>query len=308
MLDIIIEIGHDVTATKRYIWATATILFYDYLLTLPDEIEYVWAGERSWIFWVFVLIRYLPMTHLLWGFASSNDSNPNTKVCEQTFWYPLFTYVISVFLVQAMVSLRVYAVTMGNIPICIGFGTITVSQFGLGIFLVIVAVKGGAQALPQIPFDAYRLCAPSRHRPIEIAYTGISLVYELLAFLLIILLANASKIQGSGIPGILKTIAIDATWYFLVIFSSHFTFMMTLLFAPIGLQFLPAPGTAVYLSVMISRIMFSLRKSVDPQQGGRPTEEPIVGGNLQSTIRFLRPWRGTNEEGDDIPLDVRSQP
>ena len=103
---------------------------------------------------------------------------------------------------------RVYAVTMGNIPIGIGFGIITVSQFVLGIVFVIIAAKGGgktigsqsqepcppgtplnllccvptcvAETLPQIPFDAYRLCAPSGSRPIVIAYTGISLVYGVL--------------------------------------------------------------------------------------------------------------------------------
>ena len=59
--------------------------------------------------------------------------------------------------------------------------------------------------------------------------------------------------------------------------------------------------------MMISRIMLSLRKAVDPQ-GGRPTEEPTAGGTGLRSMGFLRPRRETNEERDDIPLDVRSQP
>ena len=90
-----------------------------------------------------------------------------------------------------------------NVPIAVGFATITISQAGLGICTVVLAArKGGktssstgyavpgqsanvlrhdrpcaAQALPPIPFDAYRLCVFVQHRTLEIVYTGISLLY-----------------------------------------------------------------------------------------------------------------------------------
>ena len=59
-------------------------------------------------------------------------------------------------------------------------------------------------------------------------------VSELLTISLIVFLAKASKMQGLEIPRILKTITIDAILYFLVIFTSHFTLMITLLFAPVS--------------------------------------------------------------------------
>ena len=95
---------------------------------------------------------------------------------------------------------------MKNIPIVIGFGIITVSQFVLGMFCLIASIKGGgktklliagtlsahssnlfrnvfaheAETFPPIPFNAYHACAFARHRTLEIAYTGISLIYGLL--------------------------------------------------------------------------------------------------------------------------------
>ena len=95
---------------------------------------------------------------------------------------------------------------MKNVPIVIGFGIIAVSQFVLGIFCLVVGIKGGgknklliagtssvhsfnllrdvrartAQKFPPIPFDAYHVCAFVRHRTLEIAYTSISLIYGLL--------------------------------------------------------------------------------------------------------------------------------
>ena len=51
---------------------------------------------------------------------------------------------------------------------------------------------------------------------------------DFLAFSLIIFLAAKSKASTLKIPKILRTIAEDATRYFLVIFSSHFVLEMTL--------------------------------------------------------------------------------
>ena len=92
--------------------------------------------------------------------------------------------------------------TMKNVPIALGFATITASQFVLGIvMLMLAAMKGGktgfldggissylgrllcsirprvAQPLPPIPLDAYHLCVFYRHRRLEVACTSISLLY-----------------------------------------------------------------------------------------------------------------------------------
>ena len=55
-------------------------------------------------------------------------------------------------------------------------------------------------------------------------------MYELdsLAFLLILFLTARSEKQGLKIPTILRTMAEDATRYFLVIFSAHLAFVLTL--------------------------------------------------------------------------------
>jgi len=53
-LDLLIVAGQDITSLKYYGVAVCTIFFYDYLLTLADEIKYAWAGKKSW------------STHALW--------------------------------------------------------------------------------------------------------------------------------------------------------------------------------------------------------------------------------------------------
>ncbi|KAF9789645.1 hypothetical protein BJ322DRAFT_1105503 [Thelephora terrestris] len=336
-LDLVIEVGHDITAIKYYALATCTILFYDYLLTLADEINYAWSAKKSWAFWLFVVVSLILSNDIsilvaqksrpivftpTWrcknsDFCASMPSHslrPRENRCERTVWYPLFVGIVCTLFVQVTLMLRIYAVTVKSIPITVGFGIITIVQLVFGTIWSALTqhidlLRHGdtrAVALPvlQIPLDAYRVCVFTRHRPIEITCIGISLFYEFLTFSLIIFLAATSKTPGIKVPRIMGVIVKDATWYFLVIFTSHFVLMLTLTLGRESIQLLPAPGNAAYLPVMISRTMLSLRKAADPQRGDWHIGEPAKHvTNLQS-IRFFHQRSATNGREDSIVLDV----
>ena len=112
--------------------------------------------------------------------------------------------------------------------------------------------------MPPIPLDPFRLCVFARHRPIEIAYTCLSLFFgasayaststhhrelhvfsDFSAFSTIIrfgfkagLAANAVAVSR---PSIVHTIVQDATVYFFVIFTSHLILLSTLVFERVGI-------------------------------------------------------------------------
>ena len=60
---------------------------------------------------------------------------------------------------------------------------------------------------------------------------------DLLAFSVIVYLVVRSNISNFPIPTLLKTIARDATYYFLLIFTSHVIFVLVLLFAKVRVLF-----------------------------------------------------------------------
>ena len=110
------------------------------------------------------------------------------------------------------------------------------------------------QTFPPVPVGDFKICIWSSHRTIEIAYTGISLLYgkplpnqayfqvatliltseDLLAFLIIMYQVNWSRARQYGVPGLLGTIVRDATKYFLVIFTAQFVLAITLLFGRVS--------------------------------------------------------------------------
>ncbi|KAF9786761.1 hypothetical protein BJ322DRAFT_1106879 [Thelephora terrestris] len=237
-LDSIIQLGQDITAYKIYALSAGTVLFYDYLLTLPDEVNYVWPERKRWTFWVFMLNRYFPMTWQFWRFV--------------------------------------------------------------------------AQILPPIPLDAYRLCTYTQNqKSTEVAYTSLSLLYDALAFMVIIFQARRSRVPGLKVSNILNTIAEDSTRYFIVIFTSHFVLVMTLNLGRVTIQFLPGAGILVYLPLMISRIMLSLKKAADSTRTPWSLTQDTWNGNaVRSGLVFGRPpGRGPIEDEDtEISLDTFQEP
>ena len=57
---------------------------------------------------------------------------------------------------------------------------------------------------------------------------------DVLAFSVIVYLVVQSNVDKVPIPSLLKTIVQDATYYFLVIFTSHFVLVMFLAFASVS--------------------------------------------------------------------------
>ena len=62
---------------------------------------------------------------------------------------------------------------------------------------------------------------------------------DLLAFLLVVYLVSRSNVHRLAVPSLLRIIAKDATYYFLVIFTSHLALELTLSLARVGYHHSP---------------------------------------------------------------------
>jgi len=174
-----------------------------------------------------------------------------------------------------------------------------ISQLILGLYLAICAAMEGALPMPPMPLPVYMMCVFTGPWYAQFTFPIMSLLYDLLAFSVIVYLVVRSNVKKVPIPSLLKIIARDATCYFLVIFTSHLVFVMFQAFADSGLKLLPAPGNLVFLSVMVTRLLLSLRKAVDTQEYGWSFGEP-------SSVRFAECRGGLITKDEIIHLDIFS--
>jgi len=108
-----------------------------------------------------------------------------------------------------------------------------------------------------IPLPIYAICTLAGQFSVITAFITTSLAYgtelfssfidhpggihsyhpaDFLAFSVIVYLVVRSNVTKMPIPSLLKTIVRDATCYFLVIFTSHFVFVMFLFFASVSMS------------------------------------------------------------------------
>jgi len=203
-------------------------------------------------------LRDFATANLLWAYTY--------EMCTKTVFVEVFFLVWCTLIAQIVLSARLYALTMGNKRVTSLFVCITVPQLSFGLYQAALSTREPAKQLPPIDLSAYQLCVFARHWKAEIAYTAISLCYDFLGFLVIVFFAIKSGFISSKMPRLLRAIIQDATVYFLIIFTSHFVFEMTLLLLRPNLQLLSGSGNYVFLPVMIGRMMLSLKKAADPSK------------------------------------------
>jgi len=271
MAEAYISIGYDVMAIRYYTMALQMVYYYDYLLTLPDEIKYAWTGKKTWIFSVFILNRYYPALYQTWVFFVGFLPQFTHQTCDKTAFIQILTFFLCTLLAQVSITVRLYALTLGRKRIVAFFSAITFTQVVIGVYTIVITAHKPAQRLPLIPLQAYDLCIFSRSPRFELVYMSLSLFFDAMAFSVIVFVSfgfKAGLSSQGGRPSIIRTIVEDSTLYFLVIFSSHLVSFLMLLVARPSVQLLPSAGNLVLLPIMISRLMLSLKKASRTKDNG----------------------------------------
>jgi len=234
--------------------------------------------------------------------------------CSKTAFIEMLFFVWCTLIAQIILTMRIYAITTKNVIVTGVFVCITITQFAFGIYVTSVTARVPAQPLPPIHLMAYQLCVFTTHPKLGLAFTAISLLYDSLTFLAIVVHAVRSGFENVKMSRILRTIVQDTTIYFMVIFTYHFVLWMTLLLERPILQLLPGAGI-VYLPIMIGRLMLSLKKAADPSKPEWSLATITFtnpGGYIsgRSRIHFApRSDRGSELAVDgDIPLGVVPSP
>lgn len=148
------------------------------------------------------------------------------------------------------------------------------AQFFFGCYVWVQTRSLGAVVWPAIDYDAFRLCF-LKHTDIQIIVSlTFSLVFDFLVFVIIIWVGRRSTgFTRSHVPSILDRIVRDATMYFLVIFTSHLIVECFLVFAPKTYNLLPSTSVVIFIPLMATRLMLSLKKAADKSGSFTRTED-----------------------------------
>ncbi|KAF9653824.1 hypothetical protein BDM02DRAFT_3182271 [Thelephora ganbajun] len=246
----IAQMGLDLLAFKHYYHAATTILFYDYFLTLADEVELIWKQKKSLAvppeaFNFLDLTLYHRCDHLV-----------VIQVVQTTFVE---------LVAQVVMTLRVYALSQRNKYILGVLSIHVVGQFGLGLYLS--AFSDHALELPRILNEVFYSCfIKPDPMTAKLAYIFLLLAFDSITFLITVYYTATQYrfVARHGITRLtklFKSIVEGGVVYFGILAACHAVLVAGVLTWRQTLKFLPACPTVLFTSILINRMTISVLKA-----------------------------------------------
>jgi len=239
--------------------ATAFIFFYDYFITLPLEIQYIWRRPWTKVTTLWVFIRYCTLLNGLINPLYHNFSEtPSAGNCRMSWHLQTWTIIVVIAVGEVLLIFRTCAIWENSKNVALGLG-------GLFFATVVAAVYGAIKLLMELEFItisnlANQGCIVTKFGPQGVIPYIVLLFYE--TVILFVTLAKASKQRGGDRRAIYNAIYRDGLLYYiwlLVVSIGNITAFFTL------------PGTnashltvfhAVMHSLLTSRLVLNIRRAV----------------------------------------------
>ncbi|KAH9962150.1 hypothetical protein BC827DRAFT_230058 [Russula dissimulans] len=287
---------------KYFFLGAYTMLLYDHLLTLPQEIQTIWKKKKTFPLYVFILVRYYALLAMsIVAFAYFSTEMTRSRCSHWMLFLPLGITIPFTLFPGILMLIRVYALYNRNRIILYGLSSSLLLQTIAGLWEY--TVRGGTPA--PLPLDnyEYHFCIylpPKKIGHFSIMYVSWELGYDTLVFSLTIARTVYVYWRHQGVtsttsrkPSLINNLVLDGAFYFGCIFSMNLIWVVMILHAPTGLRAIAAIPSACVNTIMVCRITLNLRASVyGPTQFERTNNSiPMCG------LRDPRPERS------DQPLD-----
>ncbi|KAH8979738.1 hypothetical protein EDB92DRAFT_1954688 [Lactarius akahatsu] len=253
------------------------ILYYDYLLTLPLEIQYLWHPNKlGWFTVACLLNRYLPIFGHIPLAPVARLLNPALQqLCQGLHVYHEIFGIFVQSLAGLLCLIRVYALYGRSLRVLGILFSVGIGSILVGCWAMIGSRRAGVETIQVIS----SVTGCNQYMPIEggryaaLTWLGM-LVFDSAIFSLTLYKAIT---MGRGIR-LLDVIVRDGAMYYSALFIMNLTNILILLFAPPLLKNSTTSITNVLSITLVSRLMLNLR--------AQSTTQPGLPTSIESERRF----------------------
>ncbi|KAI0058028.1 hypothetical protein BV25DRAFT_1830590 [Artomyces pyxidatus] len=240
----------------RYLSAIGLVcLLYDHLLTLSDEIKFIWMAPRSWAKYVFLTNRYVVALCLL--AAANGTSSLHRTVCQALLTTISVCAVFSISSANLMIYVRVLLLWEKNTRILLFLGTFFLLSSLATVGCMIASIIVFASTAQYSPLAG--LCILTRHSKIFVAVWAAPMGFEL--SVLGMMLWHALSIPRTERIALSATLYRDGTMFFFAITCLR---MINIAFAATGdpnrVDF-PVFFVWALTTVIVNRLLIHIRSS-----------------------------------------------
>ncbi|VDB99451.1 unnamed protein product [Peniophora sp. CBMAI 1063] len=238
------------------------VLYYDYLLTVGDEIQHYWPNRRrplTWLSCLFLGVRYLAVIGYIPALVALVWGTDWQQGCGALQYYETFLELCLQVLVAALCILRVYALYAKDRRVLIGLILLAVVLLAVASYFFASKNIHSPSYFWSIAPSCGLSTPPERGARLAIAWSAV-LIFDL--SILFMTAVRAGRVWQAG--RIVHVVLRDGVLYFCALSASNLVNIVTLRVATPLLRTTFGSLTNVLSVVLISRLMLNLRSDVNP--------------------------------------------
>ncbi|KAG7446733.1 uncharacterized protein BT62DRAFT_84027 [Guyanagaster necrorhizus] len=257
-----ISLAKDLQAFKWYYVASCTIIFFDYFLTLSDEIEFAWKERKGPVFYLFLLNRYCAMSFCVITLFAYFSPLWTFEVCNRFAIVEWLQALLAAIPAEIVLLIRVYALTGSRKLYIVLLSLLPITQCITVIYAMAQHGQNNALPLPDLSaqsygIDPFHVCILFSDPVMDTLYLAGSILFDSIVFIITLQVTiQYHKIIPRAL--LLQRIQRDGTLYFGIILTGNALWMLFSLCSRPGLKLINAH--MILTSVMISRLTLSLRR------------------------------------------------
>jgi len=291
--------------------ACFTVFVYDYLLTINDEIDYIWRKRFSLVTFCFFVNRYYAMCEFILSVFANFSLDFSANICKRyVAMDPFGEGLPFTILPDFVIGLRVYALYGRKKYIGIALATYIAAEMGVAFWIYLVP---SVHALP-LPDPPGANQIPELHLCLAVVSDNLShlksatfqlmqTIYDSVAFLMI-LLQTVRDGFGGGLQdrdSIQAVIAKHGLLYYVAVFSANLTWALMIVLSPPILRYSAAMPTIIVACLSANKITLSLRAFNEPANSSGLRQVSELPWTQAPRLKRRRSWIGasTFETGDN---------
>lgn len=249
-------------ATRYAHLASSTIVIYDHLITLGDELDLIWTGSWSLGKALFLINRYYFLFAVLFNNYGLLWANITDNFCHRFFQWQGWTGWFACALAEVILQMRIYALYFADgkkililMVICFIITTSTSAAI-MGIVLSQLHVAS------RIPLTNLSFCNSPDIPDYFFTFWIPVLIFESLLCALALFRGFQTFKSTGGLftsgRHLVKVLIRDSIMYFLIMFATYLTSLLVWVVGPIDLLEIPIGFTVALSCVLGNRVILNV--------------------------------------------------
>lgn len=261
----------DLNLTRYFTYAALTILLYDHVITISDEIFLIWPAKTGLIKLVFLFNRYsVPMVIASACFVMSGQlPNLSNRFCQSYMTFVVCYEVVALLTTTFVVTTRVYAL-WGTQPYSFVF---LAGLWGVHMVAdIVVVAKTLHEQVPHITHEPiFNVCRASVQGSWVVWLNGILFNAFMISLLMWAWLSTPRNAQTP----LMALIVRDGCIYFVVIFTAMLFNLLVWRYGRDTQSVMPYFVVWSATTIAMSRLLLSIKDVQGPEDWGQQAKIPV---------------------------------